>query len=203
MTKSLLRLLVLAGLACLFALPVSAQVSSIDYIGYGWDTNGPAKALGDEVNFLGVTDYLDPAFEVDLGVDELTLYVYGLLSVAEMDLGIATMVTYAGGYLEIYQDPAQNADWGINPPNLTAPGTFVDGTLFFSGSFTDMVMFVQPDGTGTFEGNLDGVAGTMIDEGCSGCVYTWGGAFTPASGANVPEGYGRQIDGVLEIDAAV
>ena len=39
-----------------------------------------------------------------------------------------------------------NADWGIAPPNPTSPSTFIDGTLFFQGSFNYLTMFINPDG---------------------------------------------------------
>ena len=205
MTKSLASFLVLAiAFIALMAFPAYSQISTIDYIGYGWETGGfPVSDPGDELHFVGITDYLDPEFEVDLGVDELTLHVYGLLSVGEVDLGYYTIVTYSGGYLEMYQDSSNNADWGINPPNATVPGTFADGELFFAGEFTDLAIYYFADGTGSFTGNLNGVSGTMIDTGCTGCIYTWGGAFTWDSGAQILEGYDLQIDGVLEIDAAV
>ena len=204
MTKSLPKFLLFAALLiAVFALPAYAQIGAIDYIGYGWETNSLAKVAGDELHFVGVADYLDPIFEVDLGVDELTFHVFGLVSAGDVDLGGFTMVNYIGGYMEIYQDSSKNADWGINPPNLTVPSTFSDGTLFFSGVFTDMVMFIGPEGNGTYEGNLNGIAGTMIDSSCTGCVYTWGGAFWGASGAQLIEGYSLQVDGMLEVDAAV
>lgn len=204
MTKSFMKALVLAAsLVALFAVPAAAQIHSIDYVGYGWTTGGPTKAIGDGFDFVGVADYVDPVFGVNLAAEELTFHVYGLLVVSEVDLGGTLMVTYSGGYMEIYQDGAMNADWGINPPNLTAPATFADGSLFFAGEFTDMTMFVFPSGGGNFEGNLNGIAGTMIDGSCTGCVYTWGGAFSTDAGAQIPEGYGLQVDGVLEIDAAV
>lgn len=203
MIKSFSKVMVLAiFVAALFAVPALAQIHSIDYVGYGW-TAGPVKALGDEFNFVGAASQLDPIFGVDLLTEELTFHVYGLIVSAETDLGGTLMVTYSGGYMEIFQDPSMNSDFGINPPNATAPSTFSDGTLFFSGEFTDMTMFVFPSGNGSFEGNLNGVAGTMIDESCSGCVYTWGGSFYVDSGAQIPEGYDLQVDGVLEIDAAV
>ena len=205
MTISLSRLLVLAAmLVAVFAFPASAQISIIDYIGYGWETGGfPVSDPGDELHFVGITDYLDPVFEVDLAVDELTLHVFGLLSIGEMDLGGVTMVNYTGGYMEIYQDSAKNADWGINPPNVTVPGTFADGELFFGGEFTSLTIYYYPEGNGTYTGNLNGINGTMLDTSCTGCVYTWGGAFTWDSGAQILDGYDLQIDGALEIDAAV
>ena len=94
-----------------------------------------------------------------------------------------------------------NANWGTFPPNPTAPSTFVDGTLFFQGTFNSLTVFVAADGYGAFEGSLNGVAGTMIDEFCENCVYTWGGNFLPP--AQIPDGYDLQVDGVFEIDEAV
>ena len=35
------------------------------------------------------------------------------------------------------------------------------------------------------------------------CAYTWGGAFTNESGAQIPDGYDLQIDGLFELDGAV
>lgn len=191
-------------LVAVCALPAVGQVYSVDYLGYGWEQAVPVKAAGDELRILSVADNVDPAFGVDLGTEELTLYVYGLISQGPVDFYGNTMVNYTGGYLEIYQDGGQNADWGINPPNPTAPGTFVDGSLFFAGSFTAFTMFFDPSGSyGSFEGTLDGIGGSIIADVCSNCVYTWGGAFTMDAGAQIPEGYDLQIDGVFEIDSAV
>ncbi|MFH2051850.1 MAG: hypothetical protein ABIK96_05210 [bacterium] len=199
------KVLVGALLPALFAVPALGQVYSVDYLGYAWETGGilPSDA-GDELVIVSVADYVDPAFGVDLGIDELTFHVYGLVSGGETDFLGNTMINYAGGYLEIYQDPSRNADWGVNPPNATAPGSFTEGSLFFRGAFTAFTLFFDPSGSyGSFEGTLDGLAGSIIDDVCSDCVYTWGGAFTLDAGAQIPQGYDLQIDGVFEIDAAV
>jgi len=188
-----------------FAIPAFGQASAIDYYGYAWETGGfPPSDVGDVLVFTGVGDYADPVFGVDLATEELTFYMYDLVSAGSMDIGGGTlMITYTGGYLEIYRDAAKNADWGISPPNPTSPSTFVDGTLYFKGSFNSMTAFLNPGGDGSYEGSLDGIGGTMIDDVCTGCVYTWGGNFTPPSGAQIPEGYDIQIDGVFEIEEAV
>jgi hypothetical protein len=138
---------------------------------------------------------------VDLGSEELTFYMSALTSSGEVPEGSNIRIDYIGGTLEIWRDLSQNADWGINPPNLTSPGTFTDGTLFFQGTFNTMTVWVAPDGSGAYEGTLNGVGGTMIDEICNDCVYTWGGSFI--SPAQILEGYDLQVDGVFEIDRAV
>ncbi|MCK9996595.1 MAG: hypothetical protein KAH56_10015 [Candidatus Krumholzibacteria bacterium] len=188
-----------------FAIPAFGQASAIDYYGYAWETGGfPPSDVGDVLVFTGVTDYADPVFGVDLGTEEVTFYMYDLVSTGSMDIGGGTlMINYTGGYLEIYRDAGMNADWGISPPNPTSPSTFIDGTLFFKGSFNSMTVFLNPGGDGSYEGSLDGIGGTMIDEVCTGCVYTWGGNFAPASGAQIPDGYDLQVDGVFEIEEAV
>ena len=188
-----------------FAIPAFGQASAIDYLGYAWETGGfPPSDPGDVLVFTGAGNAADPVFGVDLEAEELTFYMYDLVSTGSVDIGGGTlMINYTGGYLEIYRDAAMNADWGIAPPNATSPSTFVDGTLFFQGSFNSMTMFLNPGGDGSYEGSLDGIGGTMIEDVCTGCVYTWGGNFTPPSGAQIPEGYDIQIDGVFEIEEAV
>ncbi len=197
--------LVGALLILLFALPALGQVYTVDYLGFGWEQAvGPLKAAGEELVITSVADAIDPAFGVDLGTEELTLYIHGLISDGPVDAGGYTIINFTGGTMEIYEDPAMNADWGINPPNPTSPGTFTEGSLFFSGSFTSFVMNFDPSGAyGSFSGNLNGDAGSIINEMCTNCVYTWGGAFTLEAGAQIPEGYWIQVDGVFEIDSAV
>ncbi len=188
-----------------FAIPAFGQASAIDYYGYAWETGGfPPSEVGDVLVFTGVTDYADPIFGVDLEAEEVTFYMYDLVSTGSNDIGGGTLqIDYTGGYLEIYRDAGMNADWGINPPNPTSPSTFIDGTLFFKGSFNSMTAYLAVSGYGSYEGSLDGIDGTMIDEVCTGCVYTWGGSFTPATGAQIPDGYDLQVDGVFEIEEAV
>ncbi len=188
-----------------FAIPAFGQASAIDYLGYAWETGGfPPSDPGDVLVFTGAGNAADPVFGVDLEAEELTFYMYDLVSTGSVDIGGGTlMINYTGGYLEIYRDAAMNANWGIAPPNATSPSTFVDGSLFFQGSFNSMTVFLNPGGDGSYEGSLDGIGGTMIEDVCTGCVYTWGGNFTPPSGAQIPEGYDIQIDGVFEIEEAV
>lgn len=187
------------------AIPAFGQASRIDYYGYAWETGGfPPSDAGDVMVFTGVGDYADPIFGVNLANEELTFYIYDLVSSGEMDIGGGTMmISFSGGFLEIYRDAAMNADWGIAPPNPTSPSTFIDGSLFFQGAFNSLTMFINPGGDGSYEGTLDGIGGSMIDDVCTGCVYTWGGNFSDPSGAQIPDGYDLQVDGVFEIEQSV
>lgn len=203
MKKSILFLAVLAMAG--FAIPALGQAPAIDYVGYGWEDGGfPPSNPGDMMYYVAVGQSADAIFGVDFGVEELTVYIYDLVSTGEIPIGGGTtMISYTGGYMEIYRDGAMNADFGINPPNATVASTFTDGNLFFKGEFTDFTAFLGATGGGSFEGNLNGIGGSMIDDVCTGCAYTWGGEFTTGSGAQVLEGYDLQMDGIFEIEAAV
>lgn len=191
---------VLGLLLVLWTAPAHSVVVA-DYLGYGYETGGflPSDA-GDELVFTCVSTWVDPVTGADLTSVEVTIYVYGLISDGEtVDGSGNTIVTYTGGKLEMYVDPSQNADWGTNPPNATTPTTFSDGILLFEGDFTSFVIGIQPDGSGVYEGSLDGLAGTMLDSGCADCGYTWGGAWTVEAGAQIPAGYDLQVDGKLDV----
>jgi len=183
----------------------SAQIANIDYVGFGWEDGGlPPSDPGDELIFTGVANYADPVYGVDLSAIEVTFYVYDLVSTGQVDVGGGTLqIGYTGGTLEIWGDPAKNADWGVFPPNATAPSTFADGTLLFRGTFLNFTLFLTAGGSGAYEGSLDGVAGDFISGICADCAYTWGGAFTEDVGAQIPDGYDVQIDGQFELDQAV
>ncbi len=196
-------------LVVVFAMPAFGQgIASIDYLGFAWETGGfPPSNAGDNLTMTGVAvfDGVDPIFGVDLGSEEVTFYMSGLVSNGEVDMGGGTLqINYTGGTLEIYRDAAQNAAYGVGPlPNGTSPSTFIDGTLFFQGTFNTMTVFLNPGGVGAFDGSLAGVGGTMIDEVCGDCVFTWGGSFTSDIGAQIPDGYDLQVDGVFSIDDTV
>ena len=204
MLRKMIPCVLVVGLA-LMTVPALGQVYAVDYLGYGWETGGmlPSNA-GDELIITSVADDIDPAFGVDLNTEEVTLHIYGLISAGQQDMGGYYVVNYTGGTLDIFEDPAMNADWGTNPPNPTSPSTFSDGSLFFRGAFTSFTMYFDSSGaSGSFEGNLDGIEGSIINEMCTNCVYTWGGSFSQESDAQIPAGYDLQIDGVFEIDSAV
>lgn len=198
-------LIALLLVVCLVPTAGAQGVQIADYLGYAWETGGflPSE-VGDEFDFVAVTTDADPLLGVDLGVEEVTYYIYGLTSGGETLEGNGSItVLYSGGTIEVWADAAQNADFGTNPPNLTAPSTFVDGRLLLRGEFSSFGLNIHPGtGAGTYYGVIDAVAGDLVTD-CTGCVFTWGGAFNQDSGAGIPEGYDLQMDGVLEVDPAV
>lgn len=205
MQSSLKVLTALLVLACLAPTAGAQGVQIADYLGYAWETGGflPSEP-GDEFHYVAVTTDADPLLTVDLGVEEATFHIYGLISGGETLEGDGSVtVMYSGGTLELWADAAMNADFGINPPNATSPSTFVDGRLLLRGNFSSFGLNFNPvTGGGTYYGVIDAVAGDLVSD-CTGCVFTWGGAFNQDAGAGIPEGYDLQMDGVLEVDPAV
>lgn len=202
--KKLLLLLALS-LAIAATPAVAGQILLMDYTGFGWEDGGlPQSAPGDVLQITAVAQSYDPMFNVSPGTQEVTIYIYNLVSTGEIDFGTETVVAYAGGNIEVYEDTILDHDWGTFPPNPQT-STFTNGTLLLEGTFTDFVLVItNATGAGVYEGNIDGVGGTSaaICDGLADCAYTFGGAFLREI-AQVPDGYDLQIDGTLEVDAAV
>ena len=207
MRKTPLVLLVVAILG--MATVAHAGVNIIDYQGYAWETGGftPSNP-GDVLNVVGVTDNVDAIFGVNLGSEELTIWVTNLVSTGQVPLGGGVLaVSYVGGDIQVWQDPAMNHDYGINPANATAPSTFVDGSLLLGGFFTNFVMYFDTvNGVGSYEGNVVWNAGSALAtiNGIQGNGFTFGGVLNNAAASgSVPEGYDLQADGVIEVNVVV
>jgi len=196
-----------AALLVWLTLGASASPAAVaDYVGFGWETGGIDSSLpGDELAIATVVTQIDAIFGIDLNAVEGTLYIEGLTSLGAVfnaSTGV-TSIGYTGGILRLFADPSWDHDWGTNPANGSVPGTFVNGDLLFEGTFTNFSLLLMTSGGGVFEGYLHGTGGSALAGPCSDCAYTFAGAFTTPSGAQIPEGYDLQVDGVLEIESAV
>lgn len=181
------------------------EVALMDYSGFAWETGGvPVSSPGDVLALTAVALSYDPAFNVSPGSQEVTIYIYDLESTGQIPVGSDIFIGYSGGHIEIYEDAVLDHDWGVFPPNAQQ-STFTNGSLLFSGDFTEFVLQLTASGVGVYEGTIDGVGGTAatICDGLSDCAYTFGGAFNRDIGAQIPDGYDLQINGTLEVDAAV
>jgi hypothetical protein len=184
---------------------VAQQIILMDYTGFGFETGGvPASNPGDVLVISAVATSYDPLFGVDPASQEVTIYIYDLISTGEFPIGGGDIfIGYTGGRIEVYEDAILDHAWGTFPPNVEQ-STFTNGALLFEGNFTDFALQLSASGFGVYEGTIDGVGGTsaaLCDE-LADCAYTFGGAFQREI-AQVPDGYDLQIDGTLEVDAAV
>lgn len=203
------RLLVAIALAVMTAGAAQAQNALIDYQGYSWETGGfPPSNAGDVLSIVGVVDDLDSRFGISLLMEEVTLSVANLASSGQVDIGGGILsISYSNGTIDLYRDPAKDHDYGVNPPNATAPSSFTNGSLFLGGTFTSFFLFFDPStGTGAYEGNVVFTAGsgltTLNQLNANG--YTFGGVLnTNAAGGNVPQGYDLQVDGTIEVEVRI
>jgi hypothetical protein len=154
---------------------------------------------------LTVATQADPLFGVDLAAAEMTLSLDGLISRGgQLDpISGYTLIDYDGGRLRVFADASKDKDWGTAPPNASAPASFENGELVFEGAFTSFTLVLAPDGSGVFEGRLDGVGGSALAAPCSDCAWSFAGTFSRDTGAQIPDGYDLQVDGRLEVDSAV
>ncbi len=196
----------IAAMALLVSSAAHANVAIIDYQGYAWETGGlPLSNPGDVLSVVGVVDALDASFGVNLLIDEVTVYASGLVSTGQIDLGGGVLsVSYTGGTLELWRDPSRDHDYGVSPPNTTAPPTFVNGGLFLGGTFQNFFLFLDTStGTGAFQGDVAFTAGSGIAalSALQPNGFTFGGTLnSAASGGNVPAGYDMQVDGTLQVE---
>jgi hypothetical protein len=203
------RLLLATAVAAVTAGGALAQNALIDYQGYAWETGGlPPSNPGDVLSIVGVVDDLDSRFGINLLVEEVTLSVAGLASTGQVDIGGGVLsIAYNNGTIDLWRDPAMDHDYGVNPPNATAPSSFTNGTLFLGGTFTNFFLFFDPStGSGAYEGNVVFNAGsglaTLNQLNANG--YTFGGVLNNnAAGGNVPQGYDLQVDGTIEVEVQI
>jgi hypothetical protein len=198
MNKLVTLVLVFSCAVC--AVPVMAQpTSNLDYVGFAWETGGVLPSNpGDVLCVSAVGTAIDPIFGVPIDANnEVTIYLSGLVSTGEIDMGSYSVIAYVAGHIEVYADSPLDHDWGVNPPNAEL-STFLNGSLLFEGDFTDFTLFLTDAEAGSYQGNIDGIGGT-IAEACVDCAYTFGGAFGKGAGAQLPVGYDLQIDGTLEV----
>jgi hypothetical protein len=193
--------LFLSFLFLLFLLPPPSAAGTVlmNNFGYMYETGGfPSSAVGDALEGVGVVTAVSPPINCDLNLYELTWSIRDLLSQGEFspDGGRTIIVSYSGGTIHINSDPLKNHDFGINPPNATAPVTFEDGDQFLVGSFTQFVMFYDTQfQVGSFQGLVDFTTGTNLADLGNPNGMIFAGTIGPGLDPNIPQGYSLEVVG--------
>ncbi len=208
--KSLLTSLLIAALLVWNASALLAQDNIvIHFSGYGYEAGGFDWSYpSDELHLIShVTSVTSPdPIPFDTGVNEYTLVVTGLISNGEItdpNLPVRTTITYNLGFFEIFEDPAQNSDWNEYPSIATPPSTFMDGSVWLSGPFTDFTMELFRDyGTASFEGHITLTGGSAISYFTEN-AYTFGGTMIPPHNPGFPPGYDLSVDGEVWVEAPI
>jgi hypothetical protein len=174
---------------------INAQAQMIvDYRGHLYEET--------TVTAVGTVQSLETPLTADLVTNEYTWVMEDLTADPPLSsMTSAGYVTLSGGRFSIYEDPGKNADYGINPPNATAPATFQDGTLYLTGSFINLSMWWDPvNRMGNFDGVISFDGGSHLAE-VNPSVYkgwTFAGVTTNPYAA-IPEGYFQAVDGEVFI----
>lgn len=210
MQRSVLSLFVLA-LALLAFVPTGASAQSLlyDYVGYDYEDPDPDGTQFGEAGsgYVGLGDVpnIFAPLVANQVANQYTYHINSLVSLGAVPVGPFIVVTYApGGFIDLYEDDrtlGTLADYGINPPNGTAPSTFVDGTLMLRGKLTNF-QFVYNTGTGSgsFEATFEAVGGAQLGNIPANQRTGWTFAGVTSNDLDIPEGYDHQVDGQVFLD---
>jgi hypothetical protein len=173
----------------------SADNQILHVSGNSWEDGGfPPSSVGDEYSVVGVLNDIEQPLVWDTDTYAYNFYVRDLVSLGESVFGDLHVVAYSGGLFTIYVDwLPSNADYGINPPNATAPSTFQDGiSTYLDGYFTAFNMTLNTaTASGSFNGTLTFTGGDVFPLLQATDGWTFGANVAGIS----PEGYDLFING--------
>jgi hypothetical protein len=200
-------------LVVLAAAPPRVEAATLlfDYVGYDYESPNPDVSqfgeLGSGYVSIGEVPGLFGPLVADLATNTYTYHFSGLTSIARDVFGDFVVVTYSGGTLSIYEDPTLGGtapDYGANPPNGTAPGTFTDGTLFLTGTLQNFqIVFNTASQSGSYEGQFTATGGSQIGNIPVNQRDGWTFAGATSNSLDVPPGYAHQVDGQTFLDEPV
>ncbi len=204
---------VFATLAAL-ALPAGAQADQFlaDFRGFDYEDPNSTPGfgdVGDGYNSLGIVLSVNPSLlTADFVNNEYTYRFYNLTATSTESAAPFLFVFYSAGDFDIYEDPISTGtahDYGSNPPNATAPSTFVDGTNILGGTVTNFVLTIDlSSGTGSFNGDIAFTRGTQSGSIPPAQLNGWTFAgLTSGGGTGTPDGYQHQVDGEIRVPDVV
>ncbi|MDM7916257.1 MAG: hypothetical protein ACE15D_05660 [Candidatus Eisenbacteria bacterium] len=176
-----------------------------DFYGYSY-LDGPAFTAGTVTTIPMLFDPVqpEPVLPLDLATNEYTVLVSDLVIESVQVTGPVTAVTYAGGTIRVFEDPARNAVWQWNPPNAQVPATFQDGVLILEGRVTDgSLVWNGPGLSGVFQGHVDFTGGTKLDQIGDPAQWLFFGGTASGPFGGEPEGYDMAWDPQLLAPAPV
>jgi len=200
--------------ACvLVAVPTAARAQSLlfDYVGFDYeDPKALGSQFGDAGNGyvgLGTVPFLFAPIVSNTTLNEYTYVMSGLLSTGFTPVGPFRVVDYSPGIITIYEDAKAGgtaADFGVSPPNGTAPSTFTDGTPILVGQLTSFRFVVDnSNGTGSLEAVFTVIGGSQLANFPLNQRAGWTFSGSTGNALNIPAGYAHQIDGQTFLNAPV
>jgi hypothetical protein len=181
----------------------SFAASLIDFAGYSFEDGGfPASNLGDELTMVSIVDGLTTPLQWDPANNQYTLHLGNLISDGQAQPDPHNIVVeYTSGVIGVFEDSyaaGTLADPGVNPPNATAPDSYIDGIDYLSGNLESFTIFYNTQfHSGAFEAEVTFTSGAHHgDLGPQTTGYTFGGVFI----FGTPSGYDLQWDGQILLD---
>ncbi|MFH1755763.1 MAG: carboxypeptidase-like regulatory domain-containing protein, partial [Candidatus Latescibacterota bacterium] len=185
----------------LLTIPFSAQAGDIiiNHFGFLYETGGfPTSAAGDQLTGVGILTNVNPSVGWNFATDEFTWIIKDLVSMGQTspDGGRTLIINYQGGSIGLYNDPAMNHDWGVNPPNATSPSSFEDGDQILIGAFTQFVMMYDTVyNIGSYQGVVSFTGGTSLANLPEPNGLVFAGTIGPQWDPNIPDGYSLESVG--------
>jgi hypothetical protein len=195
--------LVLFALLAVSPLPARAQSLLFDYVGFDYENPDLNPSTFGETGSgyvsIGLVPVLFAPLTFDTSENEYTYVLTGPVATGSAVFGDYVIIDYSGGTLALYEDDASSgtpADYGVNPPNATAPSTFSDGTLILLGTLEPFqFIFNTVTNTGSFEAVYNAVGGSQLGNIPADDRDGWTFAGTTGNSTQTPEGYEHQVDG--------
>lgn len=209
--KAIAFLLGMFALNAGFTPAAGAAQLLFDYVGYDYESPNPDPSqfgeLGSGYISLGEVPVLFAPLVFNTVANEYTYVISGLTAVNRNVVGPFIIVDYAGGALDVYEDSRSLGtayDFGVNPPNATAPPTFVDGTHYLGGALTNFrFVYNTVDNSGSFEANYQVTGGSQLANVPLNLRSGWTFAGVTSNEINMPEGYEHQVDGQVLVEEVV
>ena len=198
----------LADLGLVVPRPHAAQAAQlfIDYFGYDYESPNPNPGTfgepGSVYNSLGPAPNLFAPLLPDTANNQYTYYFTNLNPILVQNFGTFVVINYApGGLFQVWEDSKVSGtafDFGVNPPNATAPSTFTDGTKFVEGSIDQFQIVLNlATGSGSFVAIFTMTGGSQLVNVPANQRTGWTFAGTTANELNRPSGYDHQVDGQI------
>jgi len=196
--------LVVAALVVLVVAVAWADIPVLSF--HGYDYWYPSTCY----NAVGYVPSVDSGYlNFDYGNYQYTFFLDSLC-VANVDsISVPGFydITFTGGTFDVYCDSLSGgttADYGMNPPNATAPSTFIDGVNVLGGDLSQMeIVWEIAAGQGDLSGMVDLNRGSQLANIPPAQRNGWTVSGLQADTPGMPAGYNWQIDGTLYISEPI
>ena len=210
--RRILTTLFLAMCAVLAVVPaVRAQSLLFDYVGFDYEFPNPNPTTFGEPGSgyvgVGTVPVLGAPLVTNTAVNEYTYVMQGFTPSSVVSVGPYDIINYTSGVMTIYEDAISGgttADFGVDPPNATAPNTFNDGTAILVGTLTNFQFVVdRTNGTGSYEAVFNVTGGSQLGNFPLNQRVGWTFSGSTGNALNIPHGYAHQCDGQTILNAPV